>query len=105
LRERLENLNRLNSENLRRDLHWSFLSSRTYAKYDLAALVSVPDIDKTMTDTLGSVDKSKYSRELAAITSDYATENFPYPDGSMIDDEAGHQLAKPSSVFQLKSLH
>jgi hypothetical protein len=50
------------------------------------------------------------SRELTTITSDYATENIFFTDGSMIDDvaglavhngnyETGHQLAKPSSVF------
>jgi hypothetical protein len=48
-----------------------FQSSRTYAQYDLAALVSVPNIDKTMTDALASVDKRMYpsvaSRELAII--------------------------------------
>jgi hypothetical protein len=38
----------------------SFQPSRTYAQYDLAALVSVPDIDETMTDAHGSVDKSIY---------------------------------------------
>jgi hypothetical protein len=49
-------------------------------------------------------------RELATITSHYATENIFYTDGSMIDDVAGfalhnrhyktrHQLAKPSSAF------
>jgi hypothetical protein len=32
-----------------------------YAQYDLVALVSVPEIDKTMTDALASVDKSLYS--------------------------------------------
>jgi hypothetical protein len=50
------------------------------------------------------------SRELATITSDYATGNIFYTDGSMVDDvagfvvhninyETGHQLTKPSSVF------
>jgi hypothetical protein len=88
--------------------------SRTYAQYDLSALVSVPDIDETMTNALASVDKSMYpsvaSRDLATITSDYLTENNFYTNGSMIDDVAGfavhnrnyktgHQLAKPSSVF------
>jgi hypothetical protein len=47
----------------------TFQPSRTYAQYDLVALVSVPDIDETMTDALASVDKSMYlsvaSRELA----------------------------------------
>jgi hypothetical protein len=91
-------------------LHWS----RTYAQYDLAALVSVPDNDEAITDELASVDKSVYqsvgSRELATITSDYPTENIYYTDGSMIDDvtgftvhnrnyETGHQLVKPSSLF------
>jgi hypothetical protein len=46
-----------------------------------------------MTDALKSVDKSIYpsvaSRELATITSVYATENIFYIDGSMIDDVAG----------------
>jgi hypothetical protein len=46
-----------------------------------------------MTDALASVDKSMYpsvaSRELAIITSDYATENIFFTDGSMIDDVAG----------------
>jgi hypothetical protein len=91
-----------------------FQPSGTYAQYDLAALVSVPDIDETMTDVLASVDKSLYpivaSRELATITSDYPTENIFYTDGSMIDDlagfavhninyETGLELAKPSSAF------
>jgi hypothetical protein len=53
---------------------FTFQPSRTYAQYDLAALVSVPDIDETMTVALASVDKSMYSsaasRELATITSD-----------------------------------
>jgi hypothetical protein len=35
-----------------------FQPSSTYAQYDLAALVSVPDIDETMTDALASIDKS-----------------------------------------------
>jgi hypothetical protein len=54
--------------------------SRTYAQYDLAALVLVPDIDETMTVALASVDKSLYpcvaSRELATITSDYPTDKI-----------------------------
>jgi hypothetical protein len=58
----------------------------------LAAFVSGPDIDSTMTDALASVDKSMYpsvaSRELTTITSDYATENIFYTNGSMIDDVA-----------------
>jgi hypothetical protein len=36
--------------------------SRTHAQYDLAALVSVPDIDETMTDALASIDKSMYTQ-------------------------------------------
>jgi hypothetical protein len=64
-------------------------SLRTYAQYDLAALVSVQDIDETMTDALASVDKSMYasvaSRELATIP----TENIFHTDGSMIDDVTG----------------
>jgi hypothetical protein len=64
--------------------------SRTYAQYDLAALVLVPDIDITMTDALASVDKNMYpsvaSRKLATITSDYATGNIFCTNGSMIDD-------------------
>jgi hypothetical protein len=67
--------------------------SRTYAQYDLAALVSVPDIDEAMTDALASVDKSMYPsvtpRELSTITSDYPKENIFYTDGSMIDDVTG----------------
>jgi hypothetical protein len=43
----------------------------------LAALVPVPDIDKTIMDALALVDKGTNaivtSRELAKITSDYAT--------------------------------
>jgi ribonuclease HI len=92
---------------------FTFQPSRTYAQYDLAVLVTIPDIDETMTVVLASADKSMYpsvaSRELATITSDYP-ENIFYTDGSMIDDvagfavhnrnyETGHQLAKPSSVF------
>jgi hypothetical protein len=57
-------------------------TSRTFAQYDLAALVSAPDIDETMTVSLASVDKSMYpsvaSSELATITSDYPTENISY---------------------------
>jgi hypothetical protein len=85
-----------------------------FNEVDLAALVSIPDIDETMTVALASVDKSMYpsvaSREFATITSDYSTENIFYTGGSMIDDvagfavhnrnyETGHQLAKPSNVF------
>jgi hypothetical protein len=60
---------------------FTFQPSRTYEQYDLtAALVSVPDIDETKTDALASVDKSMYpsvtSRELATITSDYATDDI-----------------------------
>jgi hypothetical protein len=59
---------------------FTFQPSRIYAQYDLAACVLVPDIDETMTIALASVDKSMYpsvaSRELATITSDYATENI-----------------------------
>jgi hypothetical protein len=55
---------------------FTFQPSRIYA------LVSVPDIDETMTHALASVDKSIYpsfaSRELATITSDYPTENIFY---------------------------
>jgi hypothetical protein len=35
---------------------FTFQPSRTYAQYDLAALVSVPDIDETITDALASDD-------------------------------------------------
>jgi hypothetical protein len=97
LRERLETLNRLNSERCMKGFalvaQFIFQPSRTFAQYDLAALVSVPDIDKTITDALASVDKSMYSsvasRELATITSDYTTENIFYTDGSMTDDVFG----------------
>jgi hypothetical protein len=34
---------------------FTFQPSRTYAQYDLAALVLVPDIDETMMDALASV--------------------------------------------------
>jgi hypothetical protein len=117
LKERLETLNRLNSERCMKGFglvaQFTFQPSRTYAQYDLAALVS--DIDETTMDALASVHKSMYprvaSRELATITSDYHTENIFYTDGSMIYDDiaafavhhrnykTGHQLAKPSSVF------
>jgi hypothetical protein len=95
----------------------TFQPSRTYPQYDLAALVSIPDIDETMTVALASVDKSMYPsvtlRELATITSDYLSGNIFYTDGSMIDNvtgfavhnrnyETGHQLAKPSSVFSVE---
>jgi hypothetical protein len=51
-------------------------------------MVPVPDIDETMTDALASVDKSMYpsvvaSRELATITSVYATDFF-YTDAQQI---------------------
>jgi hypothetical protein len=60
-------------------VEWSwqltFQPSRTYAQYDLAALVSVPDIDKTMTNALTLVDKSMHSnvasRKLATIRSEH----------------------------------
>jgi hypothetical protein len=118
VRERLVTLNRLNSERCIKRFalvaQFTFQPSRTYAQYDLAELVSIPDIDETITGALASVDKSMYSsvasRELATIKSDYPTENIFYTDESMIDDvagfavhnrnfETGHQLAKPSSVF------
>jgi hypothetical protein len=41
-------------------VQFTFQPSRTYAQYDFAALVSVPDIDETMTVALASVDKSMY---------------------------------------------
>jgi hypothetical protein len=96
LRERLETLNRLNSERCMKIFalvaQFTFHPSSTYAQYDPAALVSVPDIDEAMTDALASVDESIYSsvasRELATIASDYPTENIFYTDGSMIDDVA-----------------
>jgi hypothetical protein len=89
MRERLETLNRLNSERCMKGFglvaQVTFQPSRTYAQYDLAALVS--DINETTTGALASVDKSMYpsvpSRELA--TSDYHTENIFYTDESMID--------------------
>jgi hypothetical protein len=118
VRERLETLNSLNSERCMKGFalvaQFTFQPSITYAQYDLAALVLIPDIDKTMTNALATVDKSMYpsvtSRELATITSENAIENIFYTDGSMIDDvagfavpnrnyETGHQLAKPSIVF------
>jgi ABC-type uncharacterized transport system permease subunit len=82
LRERLEILNRLNSERCMKGFalvaHFTFQLSKTYAQYDLAVLVLVPDIDETMMDALASVDKSMYprvaSRELSTITS--LTENI-----------------------------
>jgi hypothetical protein len=64
LRERLETLNRLNSEKYMKGFamvaHFTFQPSRTYAQYDITALVSVPVIDETMTNALASVDKSMY---------------------------------------------
>jgi hypothetical protein len=71
---------------------WTRKDARTYAQFDLAALVSVPDIDETMTNALASVEchlKSVASRELATITSDYPTDNIFYTDWSMISDIAG----------------
>jgi hypothetical protein len=57
-----------------------FQTIKNLSQYDLAALVSVPDIDDTMTDALASIEKSIYlsvaSRGLATITSDYARENI-----------------------------
>jgi hypothetical protein len=82
LRERLETLNRLNSERCMKGfaLVAQFQPSRNYAQYDLAALVLILDIAETMTVALASVDKSMYSsvasRESATITSDYPTENI-----------------------------
>jgi hypothetical protein len=81
LRERFESLNWLNSERCMKEFalvgQFTFQPSRTYAQYDLAALVPVPDIDKTIMDALALVDKGTNaivtSRELAKITSDYAT--------------------------------
>jgi hypothetical protein len=92
---RLEILNMLNSERCLKGfaVPFTFQPSRTYAQYDLAIHVSVPDIDETMTVSLASVDKNMYpsvnSRELATIASDYHTENIFYTGGSMIDDLAG----------------
>jgi hypothetical protein len=49
LRERLETLNRLNSKRCMKGFalvaQFSLQPSRTYAQYDLAALVSISDID------------------------------------------------------------
>jgi hypothetical protein len=46
-----------------------------------------------MTEAPASIDTSMHpsvgSRELATITSDNATENFNYTDGSIIDDVRG----------------
>jgi uncharacterized membrane protein len=61
-------------------IYFSTIKNVCYAQYDLAALVSIRDIDETMTVALSSVDKSMYlsvaSRELATIASDYPTENI-----------------------------
>jgi hypothetical protein len=102
-----QTLNRLNSERCMKGFalvaQFTFQPSRTYAQYDLAALVLVSDIDETMMNALASADKSMYpsvaSRELATITSDYAMENIFYTDGAMIDDVARFAVA-----FWLKSL-
>jgi hypothetical protein len=111
-KERLETLNKLNSERWPSSL--SNPQELMHNMNDLAALFTVPDIYETMTDTIALVDNSMYpsvaSKELTIITSDYATENMFYTDGSMIDDvagyavqnrnyEKGHQLS-----FRLKSL-
>jgi hypothetical protein len=67
-------------EGIRIGTQFTLQPSRTYAQYDLAALVPIPDIDEPMTDALASVDKNMYPsvawRELAPITSGYATENI-----------------------------
>jgi hypothetical protein len=61
-RERLETLNRLNSERCMKGFalvaQFTFQPSKTYAQYDLAALVSVPDIDKTITVAVASVERA-----------------------------------------------
>jgi hypothetical protein len=100
LRELLKNLSKLNSERCMKGFQlvaqFTFQPSNIYAQHDLAVLVSVLDIDEAMMDALALVDKSMYpsvvSRELATITSDYATENIFYTDGSMIDDVAGFSV-------------
>jgi hypothetical protein len=55
----------LNSERFKKGFalvaQFIFQPSRTYAQYDLAALVSVPDLDENITDALASVDKRKGS--------------------------------------------
>jgi hypothetical protein len=51
---------------------FTFQPSRNYAQYDLAALVSALDIDKTMMDALASVDKSMYP----SVTSENSRETF-----------------------------
>jgi hypothetical protein len=72
LRERIETLNRLNSEKCMEGFAlvalFTFHPPRTYAQYDLAALVSVSDIDETMTDALASVDKSMYPIVTSRVT-------------------------------------
>jgi hypothetical protein len=64
LRGRLDTLNRLNSERCMKGFasvaQFTFQPSRNNTQYDLAALVSVPNFDETMTDALASVDKSMY---------------------------------------------
>jgi hypothetical protein len=59
---------------------FTFQPSKTYAQYDLAALVLVPNIDETMTVALALVNKTMYpsvaSRKLATNTSDYLTDFF-----------------------------
>jgi hypothetical protein len=40
------------------EAHFTFQPSRTNAQYDVVALVSVPDIDETMTDALAPFDKN-----------------------------------------------
>jgi hypothetical protein len=88
----------------------TFQPSRTYPQYDLAALVSIPDIDETMTFALASVDKSMYPsvtlREPATITSDYLSENIFYTDGSMIDNVTGFAVHNRNHLvsFRLESL-
>jgi hypothetical protein len=80
LREWLKTLNRLNSERCMKGFAlvapFTFQPLRTYAQYDLAALVSVPDIDETKTDALASsVDKSIY-RSVASIKSNHTLSAF-----------------------------
>jgi hypothetical protein len=62
LRERLETLNRLNTERCMKGFAlvalFTFHPSITYAQYDLAALVLFSDIDETTTVALALVDKS-----------------------------------------------
>jgi hypothetical protein len=95
LKERLEILNRLNSERCKKELvaQFIFQPTRTYAQYDHSALV--PVMNETLTDDAltSSVDKSMFtsitSRVLETITSEYATENISYIKRSMIDDVVG----------------